>query len=257
MRDPFEIVKETTVADTYDGARRILRGQIGQRVINGLSFVGEGEFFGRAVTMRSLPARTDHIADINKTAREKYGVSSMRAAAIRECDDKSVLVVDASGYNHSAIGGSTGMSALVARGARGIVSDGAIRDRVDFKRYYQQYGFCTAVNDWTVQSGTGSALYASEIQVDIAVHGVLVRPGDYIYGNEDSVMVLPAADIVDVLECAIAVRKFDTYIVKISEEQGKIQGYDINPKSEEFRSGLFEYAQFTDYQRELYEKYVG
>ncbi len=253
MRDPFEIAPETTVADTYDATRRV-PVPAGQRVINGLKYVGGTQFFGQAVTMLSMPSRTDMNAVVDERARSDFGVASMRAHAISLCDDRSVLVVGASGYNHSAIGGSTHMASLPARGARALVSDGAIRDQADFREYHARHGMAVAVADWTVQSGTGSALYPNAVNVPVAVHGVLVRPGDYIFGNEDGILVIPEENAEEVLECGVMVGRFDHYL-RILGEQGKISGKDIDTASAEFIDGFLEWAQLSPRQTEMYDRY--
>lgn len=255
MRDVFEIAKETTVADVYDATRRVAV-PAGQRVINGLKYVGKRQFFGQAVTLKNLPSRADMNKITNERAKKEFGVSSLRAHAISLCDEKSVLVVDAAGYNHSAIGGSTGMAALAARKAQAIVTDGAIRDREDFKEYRDKYGLSLAVADFTVQSGTGSALYPYDVNVPVSVHGVLVMPGDYIFGDEDGILVIPEENAEEVLECGIMVAKFDKYIRIISEENGVISGKDIDFASEEeFINPFLEWAKFSPRQLEMYNKY--
>lgn len=254
MRDLFQIAKETTVADTYDATRRV-PVPTGQRVINGLKYVGKRQFFGKAVTLKLLPSRTDMNKITSERAQKEFGVSSLRSHAISLCDENSVLVVDASGYNHSAIGGSTSMSSLAARGAQAIISDGAIRDREDFKEYSNKYGLSLAVADFTVQSGTGSALYPYDVQIPVSVHGVLIRPDDYIFGDEDGILVIPKGVAEDVLECGIMVAKFDKYIRILSEEKGLIQGKDIDVSSPDFINPFLQWAQFTPLQLEMYNKY--
>lgn len=254
MRDVYQIAKETTVADTYDATRRV-PVPAGQRVINGLKYVGKRQFFGKAVTLKLLPSRVDLNKDTNERAQKEFGASSLRSHAISLCDKNSVLVVDASGYNHSAIGGSTSMSSLAARGAQAIVSDGAIRDREDFKEYSEKYGMSLAVADFTVQSGTGSALYPYDVNIPVSVHGVLIRPGDYIFGDEDGILVIPEAVAVDVLECGIMVAKFDKYLRILSVEKGLITGKNIDVGSPDFINPFLEWAQFTPIQLEMYNKY--
>lgn len=254
MRDVFDIVKETTVADVYDATRRV-PVPAGQRVINGLKYVGKEEFFGQAVTLKLLPSRADLNAIVDERAKREFGASSMRAHAISLCNERSVMVIDAAGYNHSAIGGSTSVSALVARKAQGLISDGAIRDQLDFKEFRDDYGFSLAVADFTVQSGTGSALYPYDVNVPVSVHGVLVRPGDYIYGNEDGILVLPEDNIEEVMECGVMVAKFDKYIRIISLEKGLISGKDIDFASSDFIEPFLQWAQFSPRQLEMYNKY--
>lgn len=254
MRDPFDIFKETTVADAYDASRRV-PVPAGQRVINGLSYIGDGPFFGQAVTLRSMPSRADMNKAVTERAKAEHGMGNLRARAVDLCDERSVLVVDATGYNHSAIGGSTGMATLAARKAQALVTDGALRDRADFRDFHDKYGLCVAVAGWTAQSGTGSALFPHDVNVPVSVHGVLVRPGDYIFGDEDAILVIPEDFAEEVLECGVMVAKFDKYIRLISEERGVIMGKDIDFASDDFINGFLEWAKMSERQIEMYDTY--
>jgi regulator of RNase E activity RraA len=256
MRDLYIIQKETTPADSYDALSSIV-GKTGQRVINGLKFVGDGQFFGRAVTLRSLPARPDHVKEVQEEAMKEFGISDPLSEAISLCDEKSVLVVDASGYNHSAIGGGTKFSALAARNAAGLVTDGALRDQSEFKRYAKDYGMKTNCCDWTIQSGTGSALFPSDINVPVTVHGVLVRPGDYMFGDENAVLVIPEMIVEEVLELGVVNSKMNDFVTAMLEETKGTMGREVKPKTPEAMEMFLMKAQLSERQMELFKKYMG
>lgn len=118
-----------------------------------------------------------------------------------------------------------------------------------------KYGMSVAVSDWTVQSGTGSALFQHDVNVPVSVHGVLVRPGDYIFGDEDAILVIPEDNAEEVMECGVMVAKFDKYIRVISEERGVISGRDIDFASSDFINGFLDWAKMSPRQVEMYDKY--
>ena len=130
-----------------------------------------------------------------------------------------------------------------------------MRDRADFREFHQNYGLCTAVADWTVQSGTGSALFPHDVNVPVSVHGILVRPGDYIFGDEDSILVIPEENAEEVLECGVMVAKFDKYIRVISEERDLIMGKNIDFSSSDFIDGFLNWANLSPRQLEMYNTY--
>ena len=254
MRDVIDIATETSPADGYDALTDVL-GNAAQRVMNGLEFVGGGQFVGQAVTLRSLPARDDFIAEVEARSLESYEVSSPLAHAISLCDEQSVLVIDASGYNHSAVSGGTTLSALAVRAA-GLVTDGALRDRSEFVRYADSYGFKVCCHGWTVQSGTGTALYPSDVNLPVAVHGVLVHPGDYLFGNSDAVLVIPEQNAEEILELGVVYSKLNDFLTQEVEKRRGILGKDIKVAAPETVKAFLEYAKLSDRQDDLFRTYV-
>ncbi len=254
MHNVFDLAKETTPADTYDALASIV-GKQSQKVINGLHYIGDGQFFGRAVTLRSLPARTDHIKEVNEHSQKDGKVDGPLGHAISLCGKESVLVVDASGYNHSAIGGGTRMSELAARNAVGLVTDGALRDKGEFERYAETYDMKTACADWTVQSGTYSALYPSDVNVPISVHGVLVRPGDYIFGDKNAILVIPEDHIKVSLEVGIVYTTLNNFITRKREEAKADKKLRVNASDPAVRKEFLSTSNLTERQIELYKKH--
>jgi 4-hydroxy-4-methyl-2-oxoglutarate aldolase len=128
-------------------------------------------FSGVAYTVRTFPSDT--------------------AAVIRALDDApagSVLVIDAGGTDRAAVWGGTSSLVCSLRGLAGCVTNGCVRDIDDLLK-------------------TGIAVYAAGIaprgtvknhegwrNIPVSVGGVTVSPGDYVIGDSDGVVVVPAAD---------------------------------------------------------------
>jgi regulator of RNase E activity RraA len=68
-----------------------------------------------------------------------------------------------------------------------VVIDGAIRDSAKIARSRLPV-FARAI-----VAGAGGAEYAGELQVPIQCGGVVVNPGDWLVGDEDGVVAIPAA----------------------------------------------------------------
>ncbi len=97
--------------------------------------------------------------------------------------------------------GELSVTSLKARGCAGAVIDGGCRDVAYILR--QDYPvFCRHV---TPQDCTRRWEVVAYGDVTVTVGGVRVAPGDYVVGDEDGVVVVPAALVARVLEEAEAV----------------------------------------------------
>lgn len=111
----------------------------------------------------------------------------------------SVLVVDGLGDQSGALFGELMGRDAKAAGLAGIVVDGAIRDVAGLR----QLEFPTFSRWVTPRVGTNRRIGA--INVPIACGGVAVQPGDWIVGDDDGVVVLPQANLEQVIEAGLAV----------------------------------------------------
>lgn len=148
---------------------------------------------GIAVTVRMLPERPDLNSDI-APLREK----SAEYVAMERCDELSVLVFDAMGWKHESIGGDIKFSRLAHKRARGLVTDGGVRD-VETLR---EYGLAVFAATQTAKAGPVCFQPVQEGQ-PIQCGGVLVRPGDVLVGDAAGVVVIPRNLVDHVLDfCA-------------------------------------------------------
>jgi regulator of RNase E activity RraA len=120
----------------------------------------------------------------------------------------SVVVLDVQGDGDVGSVGSNNALAWVSKGARGVVSNGGIRDidEVIMEKIpvYLDY----------MERGRGIRPGRNEIESvnkPVTVGGVLVRPGDVIVADGDGVIVVPR-------EYAEEVAKFATEILKGDKE---------------------------------------
>lgn len=222
-----------------------------QPIIQGvISATPERRMFGQAVTVRSLPARADCIADTKAKYADKVASGDPIMHGIKLCGPGKVMVVDASGYSDVAIGGDTKFAALSARGAEGLVTDGALRDQREFKDIFK---FATYTAGFTPRVGTGRVLYSHEVNVDISCGGCLVRPGDYIFGDEDGVIVIPEAIIEKILNNAIASEKQGLYVREKSVKEDLTYG-DIASTQDEWLDDFLATSDLTEAQKEFFTK---
>ena len=133
---------------------------------------------GPARTVRFLPGRED-------VSRSPGGAVNRRL--IDELEPGQVVVIDAGGFAEGAVLGDMLAMRARVRGAAGVVADGVVRDVVGL----------TAVELPVFARGThpdpsGATLLPWETDVAVQCGGVLVRPGDWVLADTDSVLVVPA-----------------------------------------------------------------
>jgi 4-hydroxy-4-methyl-2-oxoglutarate aldolase len=127
------------------------------------------------------------------TVRTGVGDATAVHVAINHAKEGDVLVIDAGGRTETASWGFLTTTAALQRGVVGAVVDGAARDRRDIR----ESGLALFSRGFTPagpQSRVGGVI--NEI---IQGGGVLVRPGDLVLGDEDGVVVVPAAEAEAVL----------------------------------------------------------
>jgi RraA family protein len=136
-----------------------------------------GRLIGTAVTIKTRPGD-------NQTLHRAYDL-------LRPGD---VLVVDGGGDLIQALVGEIMMRRAHAMGVAGFVIDGAIRDvdafeQADFPCYARG-----VTHRGPYKSGPG------EINVPVAVDGMVVMPGDVVVGDADGVVAFDRADAAELLE---------------------------------------------------------
>lgn len=159
--------------------------------IEGARALGPGmKMAGRAVTMRFVPQRPDIAAD------KPPGMESPEYEAFEMCGPNEVLVMSSVGPWES-VGGDIKFLRLAQREIGGLVTDGSIRDTDTLLGYgFPCYSYST-----TPRQGPHS-MQPWEAGKVVTCGGVVVRPGDAIVGDQDGVVVVPAAIAEKVYEIA-------------------------------------------------------
>jgi regulator of RNase E activity RraA len=97
-------------------------------------------------------------------------------------------------HDRAAHFGELSATSLMARGVAGCVIDGGCRDT----RFVADEGFPVFARHVTPEDCTWR-WQVTATQVSIEIGGVRVEPGDWVVGDEDGVVVVPAAIAADVL----------------------------------------------------------
>ncbi len=148
--------------------------------------------FGRAATIRFMPTRRD----LQHPVENDF--ASLFYRAIGEWGGEgTVLVMSHGGHPDAALGGGRKLSRLRHNGLAGVVADGRLRDFDDLS----QYGFVTYCRGETVRQG-GNVVMPVAAGVPVEVSGVSVVPGDYVYASQAGAVVIPAPDVLEIMEDA-------------------------------------------------------
>lgn len=122
------------------------------------------------------------------TARSRAGDNLTYLRALEFCRPGDVLVIDGGGdLANAAVGGILTFYAERI-GLAGVVIDGAIRDVAEIRgRDFPVYAR-GVTHRGPYKDGPG------EINVPIAVGGMVVNPGDILVGDQDGLLAIPPAD---------------------------------------------------------------
>jgi 3-hexulose-6-phosphate synthase/6-phospho-3-hexuloisomerase len=161
------ILAKVRTSNLSDGAHR-------QPCLDGLVTLWRGGFaYGPAVTVRTVP-----------------GDWAKPVEAIDIAQPGDVIVIDAGGRPPAMWGELASESAKV-KGVAGVVADGAVRDTADIIAM----GLPVWSRYWTSHAGDANGV--GQINVPIVISGQRIMPGDWILADDDGVMVLPAAQAVE------------------------------------------------------------
>ena len=164
----------------------------------------EAVVVGRALTMQSV--------DVYQPEENVY---EKEIAAVDSLKPGDVMVASTQQSTRTCLWGELLSTAALARGANGAIIDGYTRD----VRLIQKMGFpLFATGMHPVDSAGRSEVIGYNCTINCG--GVVVSPGDVVFGDYDGVIVIPKEALREVVERAVA----------------KVEGENIT--REELRKGL-------------------
>ena len=154
--------KTADLSDEHEGRVQVL--------LPGLrSFGGKQRFHGEIVTIRAL-------GDFSQV-REQVNLAG----------NGKVLVVDNASALQRAVLGDLLAAAALKNGWHGVVVNGCIRDSADIA------GMDIGVRALASVPARGDKAGRGDVNVDVAFLGALFRPGEYLYADEDGILLSPRA----------------------------------------------------------------
>jgi len=139
-------------------------------------------------------ARTISCADLYHVPEDTYATE---IAAVDSILTGEVVVVSTGGSKRNAPWGELLSTAARARGARGAVVDGLVRD----VKKIEELGFPVFASGIKPVDSRGRGIVI-DCNVRVDCGGVLVSPGDLVFADYDGVMVIPAEVLPDAIRLA-------------------------------------------------------
>ena len=173
----IERFRKLPVANVSDSMWRMSAGGSRLRPMH-----GKGVMAGPAITVKTRP-----------------GDNLMIHKALNMAAPGDIIVVDGGGELTNALIGEMMLTIAIKRGVAGIVIDGAIRDAEAFPERGLPVFAAGVTHRGPYKDGPG------EINVPIAINGMLIEPGDLMLGDGDGVLSVPFAELETV--CAASERK--------------------------------------------------
>jgi regulator of RNase E activity RraA len=119
------------------------------------------------------------------TVKTRPGDNLMVHKAIGLAEPGDVVVVDAGGDLTNAIIGELMIAQMVKRGLGGIVINGAVRDSAAIRAGAYPVFAAGVTHRGPYKDGPG------EINVPVAVDGMVIAPGDLVIGDDDGLVCVP------------------------------------------------------------------
>lgn len=165
-------------------ANALLKRGLRNVVLRGVQPVSPDQpaMVGPAFTLRFIPAREDidTIANYGKPGNK-------HRRAIEEIPAGAVLVIDARGDTSVSTAGDMMAMRMFARGAKGLVTDGGLRDVPGIRS-----SGLPAFHQAPATAATPIALHPIELDGPIGCGGVAIYPGDMMVGDASGVVAIPA-----------------------------------------------------------------
>jgi RraA family protein len=137
--------------------------------------------------------RSGHLAGPALTVKTRPGDNLMIHKALTLAQPGDVIVVDGGGDLSNALVGEIMVATAVKIGVAGIVLNGAVRDSEEIGQGGFPLYAAGVTHRGPYKDGPG------EINVPIAIDGMVIHPGDLIVGDADGVLCVPQQEAEEIL----------------------------------------------------------
>ncbi len=138
------------------------------------------------------------MAGVALTVKARPGDNLMLHKAIDMAVPGDVIVVDAGGDLANALMGELMLAYAIKRGVVGFVLNGAIRDLDNFRETNLPTYAAGVTHRGPYKDGPG------EINVPVAIDGMVIHPGDIVIGDSDGVLSVPIDGAEEILKATEA-----------------------------------------------------
>lgn len=149
------------------------------------------------------------------TVRTYPGDWAKTVEAIDEAPQESVIVIDAGGVG-PAVWGELATYSSLEKKIEGVVIDGAIRDVPEIRKV--KFPAFARI----IMPTAGEPKGFGEMGVPVEVGGVRIFPGDWVFGDDDGVVVIPQKRAVEITNRAMDVLERENRIRKEIKQGGTL-----------------------------------
>ena len=128
------------------------------------------------------------------TVKSRPGDNLMLHKAIDMAEPGDIIVCDAGGDLTNSLMGELMLAHAIKRGVGGFVLDGAVRDVEAFLEVNLPVFAAGVSHRGPYKDGPG------EINVSVAIDGMVIEPGDLVIGDWDGVLSIPLDDVESILK---------------------------------------------------------
>jgi RraA family protein len=141
--------------------------------------------------------KSGYLAGPALTVKCRPGDNLMIHKALDMAQPGDVIVVDAGGDLTNALFGEIMLATAVARGVVGMVLNGAVRDSDEIGAGHFPVYAAGVTHRGPYKDGPG------EINVPIAIDGMVIHPGDLMLGDADGLLCVPFDSVQEVLAATL------------------------------------------------------
>lgn len=200
-------IEGLATADLVDAMGRLHRHRC--HILDLVSPTPGRVLFGPAVTISYFPSCSAALDP------ERYNLANLFYEAVGDEPEGKVVVLASNGYTDVSMAGGTKLSRLQHHGCAGVITDGRLRD-FDELAGYEFAAYCSGeATRWG-----GDEVTPFQANVPVVLSGVGVMPGQYVFADRSGAVMIPDAQIEEVLAEARAVDAEDArYRKEIGRER--------------------------------------
>jgi len=158
-------------------------------------------------------------ATVLEVANDEEHKPELAFDVIDQAPPGSVIVISSGADANTAVWGELMNAGAVTRGHEAVVLDGGTRDVALIRRDTDFPVYARSV----VPSSSIGRLKTIARDVPVEVGGVVIHPGDYIVGDEDGVVAIPARHVEAILEFAEEAEAVEAEMAVFIAEAGSMR----------------------------------
>lgn len=208
---PGRVPDEITTADLVDAMGRLHRHRC--HILDYVSPTPERRLMGPAVTISYFPTCNAALDP------ERFNFADLFYEAVGTDAEGKVLVLASNGYSETSLGGGTKLARVQKMGMAGVLADGRLRDFDELAGY----DFATYCRGQATRWG-GDSVTPYQANVPVVVSRVGIHPGDYVFADKSGAVVIPPAQLGEVVEEALRVNEEDRDAIAVIDEESAAGG---------------------------------